>query len=135
MNKPETGIGVCIIKERKVLLGKRINSHGAGTWSFPGGHLEMYETWESCARREVLEESNLNIKNERFAGITNDIFREEKKHYITIFILADYESGELKVMEPEKCSEWQWFSWDKLPEPLFKPIENLIIQGFKPMNK
>jgi len=130
--RPEIGVGVCIIKDGKVLLGKRTNAHGDGSWSFPGGHLEMYETWENCAEREVLEETDLKIKNTRFAGVTNDIFPEEEKHYITLFIIADYDSGQLKTMEPEKCSEWNWFSWGKLPQPLFLPIRNLIKQGFNP---
>jgi 8-oxo-dGTP diphosphatase len=131
IKRPVTGVGVCLIKDGKVLLGKRINTHGNGNWSFPGGHLEMNETWEDCARREVLEETDLRIKNTIFIGVTNDIFSEESKHFITIFIKADYDSGELKVMEPEKCSEWKWFSWESLPKPLFLPIENLIKQGFK----
>jgi len=130
--RPEIGVGVCIIKDGKVLLGKRTNAHGDGSWSFPGGHLEMYETWENCAEREVLEETDLKIKNTRFADVTNDIFPEEEKHYITLFIIADYDSGQLKTMEPEKCSEWNWFSWGKLPQPLFLPIRNLIKQGFNP---
>jgi len=130
--RPEIGVGVCIIKDGKVLLGKRTNAHGDGSWSFPGGHLEMYETLENCAEREVLEETDLKIKNTRFAGVTNDIFPEEKKHYITLFIIADFDSGQLRTMEPEKCSEWNWFSWGKLPQPLFLPIRNLIKQGFNP---
>jgi 8-oxo-dGTP diphosphatase len=130
--RPVVGIGVCIIKDGKVLLGKRKNSHGDGSWSFPGGHLEMYETLENCAKREVLEETDLKVKNTKFAAITNDIFHKEKKHYITIFIRADYDSGELKNMEPEKCSEWHWYSWENLPQPLFHPIYNLINQGFNP---
>ena len=129
--RPAVGIGVCLIKDGRVLLGKRINVHGEDCWTFPGGHLEMDETWEDCAEREVLEETGLRIKNSKFIGVTNDIFREEKKHFITIFIKADYDSGELKLMEPEKCSEWKWFSWENLPHPLFLPIKNLIKQGFK----
>ena len=128
--RPEVGIGVCVRKDGKILLGKRKNSHGDGSWSFPGGHLEMFETWEDCAKREVLEETDLKIKNTKFAGVTNDIFPEEEKHYITLFIIADYDSGELKTREPGKCSEWNWFSWEKLPQPLFLPINNLINQGF-----
>jgi len=130
--RPDIGIGVCIINDGKVLLGKRKNSHGDGSWSFPGGHLEMYETWEGCAEREVLEETNLRIKKIKFASVTNDIFPEEEKHYITIFLIADYYSGELKTMEPEKCTDWGWFRWDNLPQPLFRPIINLIRQGFDP---
>jgi 8-oxo-dGTP diphosphatase len=131
VERPVTGIGVCLIKDGKVLLGKRLNSHGQGCWSFPGGHLEINESWEYCAQREVLEETGLKIRNMTFIGVTNDIFTEEKKHFITIFIKADYEEGELKIMEPEKCLEWNWFCWEKLPQPLFLPIENLIKQGFK----
>jgi 8-oxo-dGTP diphosphatase len=135
MDRPEVGIGVCVIKDGKVLLGKRTNTHGEGCWSFPGGHLEMYESWYDCSKREVLEETGLQIKNPVFAGITNDIFPEEKKHYITLFIEAYFDSGELRIMEPEKCSEWQWFNWESLPEPLFHPINNLIGQGFIPIFK
>jgi 8-oxo-dGTP diphosphatase len=132
VRRPEVGIGVCVIREGMVLLGKRKNSHGADCWSFPGGHLEMFETWEYCAEREVYEETDLKIKNTKFAGVTNDIFPDEKRHYITLFISADYDSGVLKNMEPEKCSEWNWFKWESLPQPLFQPINNLIKQGFNP---
>jgi 8-oxo-dGTP diphosphatase len=131
IERPVIGVGVCLIKDGKVLLGKRLNAHGNGNWSFPGGHLEMNETWENCAAREVLEETGIKIINPMFVGVTNDIFRKEKKHFITIFMKADYESGKLKVMEPEKCSVWKWFNWEDLPQPLFLPIKNLIKKGFK----
>jgi 8-oxo-dGTP diphosphatase len=131
IKRPYVGIGVCLIKGGRVLLGKRINTHGEDCWSFPGGHLEMNETWEDCAEREVLEETGLKIKNINFIGVTNDIFPEERKHFITIFLRADYASGMLKIMEPEKCSEWKWAIWKNIPQPLFLPIRNLIKQGFK----
>jgi len=35
-------------------------------------------------------------------------------------------------MEPEKCEKWEWFKWDKLPQPLFLPVKNAIKQGFNP---
>lgn len=132
MNSPQVGVGVIIIKNNKVLLGKRKNSHGEGSWSFPGGHLEFNESWEECAKRETLEETGLDITNIRFAAVTNDIFQLEKKHYITIFMLSDYIGGEPQLKEPEKCEQWEWFDWDdiKLPRPLFLPIENLLKEKF-----
>ena len=130
--RPRVGVGVCIIKDDKILLGKRKNAHGEGTWCFPGGHLEFQESWEDCARRETLEETGLQIKDVRFATSTNDIFALEGKHYITIFMVAQYASGEAKILEPEKCEAWEWFDWNKLPSPLFVSTENFFKTGFNP---
>ncbi len=129
--RPKVGVGVCIVKNGKVLMGKRKNAHGDGTWSFPGGHLEFGESWEECAAREVKEETDLEIQNIKFVGVTNDIFEKEDKHYITIFMIAEIKSGNLRNTEPEKLEKWDWFEWSKLPEPIFIPTRNLINQGFK----
>jgi 8-oxo-dGTP diphosphatase len=133
-DRPKVGVGVIVIKDGKVLFGKRKNAHGEGSWSYPGGHLEYGESWEECARREVKEETGIEIKNIRFGTVTNDIFKNEQKHYITICMLADYSSGELKIMEPEKCEKWDWFEWDKLPQPLFLPTINQLKANFNPFN-
>lgn len=132
--RPKVGIGVIITKDNKILLGKRKNSHGDGTWCFPGGHLEFGESLEDCSIRETAEETGIKIKNIHFGTITNDIFKNEDKHYITIFMLADYDSGEVNLMEPEKCEKWAWFDWNKLPEPLFLPIQNLLKQDYHPLD-
>jgi 8-oxo-dGTP diphosphatase len=132
--KPKVGVGVIIIKDNKILLGKRKNAHGDNTWSFPGGHLEYGEEWEDCSRREVMEETGIEIKNIRFGTATNDIFLNEQKHYITIIMISDFESGEVKIMEPDKCEKWEWFEWNKLPQPFFLPIVNLLKTNFNPLN-
>lgn len=120
------GISVCIFKDSKVLLGLRKGAHGENTWSFPGGHLEFKESWEECSIRETKEETNIEIDNLEMIGVTNDIFEKENKHYITIFMRADYKSGELVRMEPDKCEKWEWFDPDNLPSPLFLPLLNYI---------
>ena len=130
-DRPLVGVAVIVIKNGKVLLGKRKNSHGEGTWAFPGGHLEFGETIEECARREIFEETGITIKNLRYGPYTNDIFSEEVKHYVTLFILADYASGEPAVKEPNKCEKWQWHPWPPQIEPRFLPVENLLKQNFK----
>ena len=132
MERPKVGLGVCIIKDGKVLLGKRKKAHGSGSWSFPGGHLEAGESFEECARRETTEEAGIEIKNIAFITATNDVMPNEDKHYITIYMLAEYESGEVSNREPEKLEGWSWFSWDALPHPLFIPMQNLIKTGFTP---
>jgi 8-oxo-dGTP diphosphatase len=124
--EPKIGVGVMILRNGKVLLGRRNSSHGAGEWCFPGGHLEFNESLFDCARREVDEETGIKISNLKKGSYTEDIFEKEGKHYITIFIIADYESGDVVLKEPEKSDGWCWFSIDDLPRPLFRPIESLI---------
>jgi 8-oxo-dGTP diphosphatase len=131
-DRPMIGIGVIVIKNNKVLLGKRKNSHGEGSWCFPGGHLEFNEEIEECGKREVLEETGIKIKNIKLGPFTNDIFKKEGKHYVTLFLTADYDSGKVRVMEPDKFEKWEWFEWGKLPKPLFLPIQNLLKQKFNP---
>jgi 8-oxo-dGTP diphosphatase len=130
--RPRIGVGVIVMRGDHVLLGKRQGAHGAGTWSFPGGHLEWGESIDACARREVLEETGVIVRNTRHVTFTNDVFEDEGKHYVTLYVAADYESGAPKVMEPEKSTCWEWFSWDALPTPLFLPVQNLFARGFDP---
>ena len=131
-DRPKVGVGVIVLRNGKVLLGKRKNAHGEGSWSFGGGHLEFGESWEECAKREMAEECGSTICNVRFGAVTNDIFEKEGKHYITLFVIADHESGEPTVLEPDKCERWEWFDWDALPAPLFVPIQNLLKTDFRP---
>ena len=126
----KVGVGVFIVRDGRLLLGERHGSHGAGTWALPGGHLELGESIESCARREVLEETGIEVAGVTHLAFTNDIFAAEGKHYVTLFVLAEDWQGEPAVMEPTKCKGWEWFDWNRLPAPLFTPLENLKAQGF-----
>lgn len=134
MADAKVGVSVIIIKDNKFLIGKRKGSHGKGTWGFPGGHLEFMESIEECAKREVLEETGLQIKILKRGPYTNDIFKEANKHYATLFVVAEIVSGELKIMEPNKCEEWKWFSWDEFPEPIFLPMKNLRKTNYNPFS-
>ena len=131
-NRPQIGIAVIIRKGNKVLLGMRKGSHGSGAWSFPGGHLEFGEQIEVCAEREAQEETGALVLVVRRGPFTNDIFDEEHRHYVTLFVVADYVSGDIETREPEKCERWEWFDWKDLPRPLFLPIQNLLKTGFDP---
>lgn len=132
--RPVVGVALIIRKEGRILLGKRKGNHGGGTWSFPGGHLEYEESFEECALRESLEEAGVTAKNIRFFSISNNVFRDEGMHSITIFMLGDYASGDPKVLEPGKCSSWDWFSWEDLPDPLFLPVKLLVEEGKDPFS-
>ena len=123
-NIVRVGVGVLILKDTKVLLGKRKGSHGAGSWCLPGGHLDYGESFAECVLREAKEETGFDVIPEEIVSLSNDI--AYGKHYVTIGIKGRIKSGALELMEPEKCEKWDWFSLDELPSPLFHPTENVI---------
>jgi len=101
-----------------VFAGLRINSHGDGTLALPGGHLEMYESWEACAMREAMEETGLALRNVTFGHVTNDIMAGEGRHYVTIIMMAECADGDAvpRNLEPHKCGGWRSYSWEELRE-------------------
>ena len=129
---PRVGVGVLVLRGDLLLLGHRAGAHGAGTWAPPGGHLEFGETVAQCALREVLEETGLEVGSLRQGPYTSDFFASAGKHYVTLFIVARWVSGEPKVLEPTKCLGWHWFRWSELPQPLFQPLQTLRLTGFDP---
>jgi 8-oxo-dGTP diphosphatase len=131
---PAVGVGVIVIRDKSILLGQRIGSHGAQTWAPPGGHLEYGESVEHCAAREVLEETGLELLDIRRGPYTSDVFEREHKHYITLFVVARVAPGEALAREPEKCRSWEWFSWTQLPGPLFASLATLHRSGFSPQD-
>lgn len=118
---PRVGVGVMVVKDGKVLIGKRKSSHGEGEYAWPGGHLEHLESIEECVRRETREEAGIEIKNIQFLRLMN-ITKYAPKHYIDIAMTAEWESGEPKVLEPHKLESWEWRDMNDLPEPLFAPL-------------
>ncbi|MFA5174217.1 MAG: NUDIX domain-containing protein [Candidatus Pacearchaeota archaeon] len=138
MKRPEIGVSIILMKENKVLMGKRKNSHGNGTWSFPGGHLKMFENLRYCALRELEEETGFRQNRHHYlmdfspCVLTEDFFEEEKKHYLTHYFRAKHINGAPRVMEPNKCDQWKWYEWNKMPSNLFLPIKNLKSKGYDP---
>ena len=127
------GVGVVVRNpsDGKILVGERYGSHGANKLAFPGGHLEMNESWEECARREVYEETGLQLGPITHAATTNDPMPAEGKHYITIFMQADARAGQTPVnLEPHKCKGWKWMSWEEIvalpADRMFIPFQRFV---------
>ncbi|CQH36155.1 ADP-ribose pyrophosphatase [Yersinia frederiksenii] len=84
------GVGVIIVNQQgDILLGKRCSQH-APYWSIPGGHMEVGESFEQAAIREVFEETGLDINNIKVIALCNNIatWREEGKHTVSVCLLA-----------------------------------------------
>ena len=118
-----------ILKDGMIPLGKRKGAHGEGEYAFPGGHLEYMESFEECALREVAEECGVKIKNIQFLYLAN-VRKYKPKHYVHIGLAADWESGELQILEPEKIESWAWYPMDNSPAPLFEMCR-LSIEAYR----
>jgi 8-oxo-dGTP diphosphatase len=128
------GVGVVVVTAAgRIYAGIRRNSHGAGLLALPGGHLELYEAWDACARREVKEEMNLEISQVTYLHAMNGpILRDEEKHYVTIIMVARCQNDvEPENTEPQKCEGWKAYDWDELKAmvgsgQLFGSLEQLV---------
>jgi 8-oxo-dGTP diphosphatase len=130
--RPRVGIGIIIQNAQgQVLLGLRKGSHGAGEWATPGGHLEFGETIFETAKREVKEETDLDVDGFELVSVADEMkyIATDNKHYLNIGVKATYAGGEPKNMEPEKCQEWRWFDLDNLPEQMLEGTK-LALRNF-----
>lgn len=131
----KVGFGVMILKDNKVLLGKRHPDpekassalHGEGTWTMPGGKLHFGETFEAGATREVMEETGMNAKSFSIISLTNNIVTDA--HFVTVGLLCKDIEGEPKVMEPDEITEWRWFPLSELPKPMY-PASEQVLKNF-----
>jgi 8-oxo-dGTP diphosphatase len=128
------GFGVMIIRDNKVLLGQRHVDpvkasslmNGEGTWTMPGGKLDFGESFEEGARREILEETGMNVEIQdlQVISLTNDIV--PTAHFVTVGLLCTNCNSEPRVMEPDEITQWKWFDLEDLPEPLFEPSRKIL---------
>jgi 8-oxo-dGTP diphosphatase len=124
--RPLVGISVLVMKDGKLLLGKRRGSHGDGEYACPGGHLEHLESFQRCAAREVLEETGIEIGSLRFLRVQNAT-QYAPKHYVDLAFTAEWRAGEPEVREPDKVDRWDWYPiHDELPSPLFAMLPSAI---------
>ena len=127
--RPLVAIGIYIINDKgQVLLGKRKGSHGDGEFSTPGGHLEFGETFEEAAKKEVLEETGLEIGKIELFYIHNTLryIKSDNKHYVTLSVKTKYLGGEAEVMEPDKLEFWDWYEVNDPPTPLAEWTERAL---------
>lgn len=137
MERPLVGVGVLIFDEDdRVLLGLRKGKHAEGMWGLPGGHLEGGESFEQCAKREVEEETGILLPDDILYWTTvNTVYHTEGKHYVVILMVVRCPNGQdAEIVEPKKCEEWVWASWDDMPGPLMPGLETAIRNGTCPVD-
>ncbi len=124
MHGPGVGVGVIIERDGRVLVGKRRGSH-AQTFSIPGGKMELGETFEQAALREVAEEVGVQLGPLTVVAVVNDLstWREEGVHFVSVTLHGHCIAGEPQNLEPDKCEGWIWVDPTQLPQPHFRASE------------
>ena len=125
---------VVITKEAEpnVLLIERGADPYKGCWAFPGGFLNMDETTEQCAVRELEEETGLKIQELQQIGAYSKVDRDPRGRTITVAYLAVIDSP-CEVIGQDDAAKAQWFPLDALPDLAFDHDEIMkdAIEAFK----
>lgn len=108
-----------------MLIGLRNSGIQPGTWGLPGGLLAFGETWDACARREVREETGLEVIASRHIATTETFAPDRSSHEITLFLAADAR-GEVRNPAPAETVRWEWHPWDALPQPRVRSLDALL---------
>lgn len=115
---PGVGVGLAILRDNKLLLYRRLKAPEAGHWNIVGGKVDHLEPAEMAARREAEEETGLTIGEIDFVSVTEQIINTDRQHWVSLIYKTSDFVGEPKLTEPDKLSDFGWFSLDALPEPL-----------------
>ena len=104
--------------EPKVLLIQRGNEPFKGQWAFPGGFMNMDETTEQCAIRELEEETGLKVTEIKQIGAYSKVDRDPRGRTITVAYLALIDKIEA-VRGLDDAAKAQWFPISALPKLAF----------------
>ena len=115
--------------EPKVLLIQRGNEPFKGQWAFPGGFMNMDETTEQCAIRELEEETGLKVTDIQQIGAYSKVDRDPGGRTVTVAYLAIIDKVEA-VKGLDDAAKAQWFSLSSLPKLAFdhEDIMNDVIK-------
>jgi 8-oxo-dGTP diphosphatase len=127
--RPMVGVGAVVWRDGAVLLERRGQPPAQGSWSLPGGLVDVGERLEDAVRREVWEECGIDVTIGPLLGVFEPIQRDEdgriRYHYVVIDYLANYSGGDLVV--GDDADELRWVTEDELDAyPLLSATRDMI---------
>jgi ADP-ribose pyrophosphatase YjhB (NUDIX family) len=110
---PRTRVAVVLVEDDQVLL-VRHSKRGESYWLLPGGGLDYGEGIAECARREIREETGLEIEVERFLYLSEAIAPDRSRHILNITVLGRLAGGTLELAQGDIMDAVQWFPFAEL---------------------
>lgn len=117
---PKVAVAVLVGRDGRILLNRRAIEPGRGRWSFPSGYVNRGEALEEAARREVREETSLDVEIEDLFGV----YSERGNPVVLVVYTARAAEGEPRA--GSEVSEVGWFLPDALP-PMAFPHDHEIV--------
>ena len=114
-----------------VLLIERANDPFKGCWAFPGGFMDMEENAEDCAKRELMEETGMEVRSLEYIGTFSEVNRDPRGRTITIAYYAVVEKSD--VIGADDASRAKWFPIDSIPSLAFDH-EEILRTALKVLN-
>ncbi|MBI3407588.1 MAG: NUDIX hydrolase [Planctomycetes bacterium] len=116
-----TADAVIVTREPKprVLLIRRKHAPFAGKWALPGGFMNMDETLEAAARRELLEETGVRAEKLEQLQAFDEPDRDPRDRIITVAFLGRIDPDEVTPEAADDAAETAWFPLDRLPPLAF----------------
>ncbi|MCB9471402.1 MAG: NUDIX hydrolase [Candidatus Obscuribacterales bacterium] len=126
---PTTRVSVVVLDDEGNILLVRHRKGKKRHWVLPGGRLEHGESFEECARREMVEETGLEVKIDRFLYISEALAPDRSRHIVNIFVKATVIGGLLKCGEEKVLDAVDYIPVAKLETlKLFPPVGKQIIE-------
>jgi ADP-ribose pyrophosphatase len=113
---PRVAVGAVVFKDERVLLVRRGQPPAEDRWAIPGGSVEIGETLQDAAEREIREETGIRIRAAEpiytFDVIERDKTGRIRFHYVIVDVSAEYVSGELTA--GDDAIDARWISADEI---------------------
>jgi ADP-ribose pyrophosphatase len=127
---PIPSVHAITFREGKVLLARRAHPPSEGRWSVPGGMIELGETIQNAAQRELHEECGVEIETDEVVNVADNIVLNEsgriRFHYVVIYLLAHHVSGE--AHPNSDVSEVRWVTARELSTLDMHPLARLAVR-------
>lgn len=111
-------VDVVLVKGDKLLLIKRKKEPFQNCWALPGGFVEEHEDLEEAAKRELLEETSINIKTLKQVGAFGTPHRDPRHHSVSVAFCAKVAENTMAIAADD-AKEAEWFYLNNLPDLAF----------------